>query len=265
MNNIVNKEVNPWIRPWDMEKFDDLYNRDERFFSVLMKGVINWLNRNIIMYGKPINHFIFNTGSSIMFVESNGYEFSWNETTGEDQMYMHLPRCVINIEGISIPKEELTNPFARGSYERRDGNFIRGYNAEIRRLPIEMSLSLEYVLSNYNESIVLLQEILDKIIFQKYFNITYLGQIIRCSIEFSPDSTKIEYNKIDMSSPEDKNRRINLSVTVCSNYPIINTRSEISTDKIIAEFSGNFNVVKDNDNEQVITDTQKYNINQDNG
>lgn len=262
MNNVINREINPWIRPWDTEKFDDLYNRDERFFSLLMKGAISWLNKNIVMYGKPIQHMIFNTGSSIMFVEFNGYEFSMTEVSGEDQMYMHLPRCVINIGSINIPTEELSNPFCRGNYERRDGNFLQGFNAEIRRLPIEMSLSLQYVLSNFNEAIILVQELLDKIVFQKYFNITYLGQVIRCSIEF-PGDTTIELNKIDMASPDDKNRHVNLEVKICTNYPIINDRSEIATDKVIGSFDGKIDLGKHVDNPdktEIITDNEKYKV-----
>ena len=51
-------EKNKWIRPWNLEKFDNIYNRDERYFSILMKGLLSWLNRNVIMYNKPILHFV---------------------------------------------------------------------------------------------------------------------------------------------------------------------------------------------------------------
>ena len=237
MDNIVNREKSEWVRPWNLTKFDDLYNRDERFFSILTKGLIGWLNENIIMYNKPINHFIYNTGSSYMYVESNGYEFSWTETTGEDYMYMQMPRCILEINDISTPLDELTSPFARGDYERHDKDMIRGYNAEIRRMPIDMSVSMHYVLSNFNESIVVLQEIIDKLAFQRYFNIVYLGQVIRCSIEF-PESHKIELNKIDMTSTETNQRNIDLEIKVCTSYPVINERTEILSTNIIAYWGG---------------------------
>ena len=201
MKDIINKEIEEWKRPWNLERFDDLYNRDERFFSILLKGALNWLTQNIILYNRPILHFIFNTGSSYMYVESNGYEFSWNETSGEDSLYMQTPRCLVELGDISVVTEELSNPFSYGSYERLNGGNIKGFQSEIRRLPLEINLSLRYVLSNFNESIILVQELIDKILFQRYFNITYLGQIIKCSIEF-PNSSKIEINKIDMTSPE---------------------------------------------------------------
>ena len=95
-----------------------------------------------------------------MYVETNGYEMSWNETTGEDQIYMSRPRCIVSIGDINIEKSELTQPHIRGIYEREvkynDKDIkIQGFNAEIRRIPITIQLNLNYILSSFNESIVL--------------------------------------------------------------------------------------------------------------
>ena len=241
MNNVLNVEKERWLRPWQLTNFDNLYNKDERFFSILLKGVLNWLNNNIILYDKPIIHFIFNTGSSYIYVESNGYEFSWNETTGEDQLYMQTPRCLVELGDISVVTEELSNPHSYGSYERLNGGNIKGFQSEIRRLPLEINLSLRYVLSNFNESIILVQELIDKILFQRYFNITYLGQIIKCSIEF-PNSSKIEINKIDMTSPEVNQKNINIDLKICTNYPQINDRVELDNSKTIQGYQYTYNV-----------------------
>lgn len=224
-----------WIRPWNVTKFDDLYNRDERFFSVIMKGLIGWLTNNIVLYDKPIKHFIYNTGSSYMYVETNGYFYSWNETSGEDYMYMQMPRCIIEFGGISIPTEELTAAYQRGSYERRDGDQIRGFNAQIRRIPLELDISLKYVLSNFNESVVLAEEVISNIVFQRYFKVSYLGQIITCSIEI-PTNFNIELNRIDMTESNTNQKSVQFAVKICTNYPSIDQETEIPTDKVIANF-----------------------------
>lgn len=259
-NNTVNRKNKKWLRPWNVKQFNDLYNRDDRFFSILIKGAIGFLNSHIKMYDKPINHFIFNTGSSYMFVESNGYEFSWNETSGEDSMYMELPRCVVELGNISIPQEELSQSFARGNYERKDEDTIKGYNAEIKRLPIEMNLSLHYTFSNFNESIVVLQELFDELVFQRYFSIAYLGQIVRCSIEF-PNSTQLEIGKIDFSAAEIVQRNINLDVVICTNYPLINQKTEISSNQVISKFKGYLQPNNRADNIEILIDGVKSNTN----
>ena len=236
-NHTVNRKKKPWIHPWNTKQFNDLYNRDERFFSIVVKGVIAYLNNHIKLYDKPINHFIFNTGSSYMYVESNGYEFNWNETSGEDTMYMELPRCIIQLDSINIPQEELSQPYARGNYERKDGDQIKGFNAEIRRIPIELGINLNYVFSNFNEGLIMIQELINEFVFQRYFNITYLGQIIQCSIEF--DSTyNIELNKIDLAAADTTQRNLPIKLTINTSYPVINERTEISNGNIIAKFVG---------------------------
>ena len=236
MRTVFNRENDKWVRPWEIEKFDNLSIRDERFFSILIKGCLGWLTRHITMYNKSIKHFILSTGSSYMYVEANGYYNSWVETSGEDWMYMECPRCIVNLQEISIPTEELTNPFIRGNYERysEDGQ-VKGYNAEMRRLPIEMTLNLQYVLNNFNESIILIQELFDKLVFQRYFKITYLGQLIQCSIEF-PNGANLPQKKIDLSSTDDSHRTIEISIKLNSTYPIINTDTEIPASLVIGGF-----------------------------
>lgn len=236
MDIINEKNTDKWIRPWEIASFDGLSIRDDRFFSIVVKGVLYWLTKNIVMYNKQIKHFIFNTGSSYMYVETNGYEYNWKETTGEDYMYMETPRCLCVLTEMSIQQEELTNPFVRGNYERlsSDGQ-IKGYNAEMRRLPVELQFNLQYVLSNFNETIILIQELFDKLVFQRYFTISYLGQSIICSIEF-PSSQSLNQKKIDLSQADDKNRTLEISIKVNTVYPIINVDTEISNAKTIASF-----------------------------
>lgn len=256
--DIANKQIDKWVRPWNIKKFDDLTYRDERYFSILIKGCLAWLNNNICMYDEPIKHFIFNTGSAYMYIESDGYEFKWSETTGEDKMYMHLPRCVCEIGGVNIPTEELTNPFVRGIYERKSSidNEYKGYNSEMRRLPIELDLTLHYVLSNFNEAIILLQELIDKLIFQKFFNITYLGQKIQCSIEF-PQQNNINVNKIDFDSTDVNQKNIDVQIKIESYYPIINIDTEIENTKIIQTGIYNLDII---DSNEYIIDKTKYKV-----
>lgn len=265
---VYNKEQETWKRPWEVEKFDDLWERDERFFSILLKGAIGWLNRNIVLYNKSIRHFIFTTGTSYLYIEKNGYDFSWSETSGEDTIYMQLPRCVIELGSVSIPQDELTQPFIRGVYEHSYGNDLKGWNGMVRRLPVEVQLSMRYCLANFNEVLVLLQEIFDKLVFQRYFNINYLGQIIQCSLEF-PDSVSPELNKVDLTSVETNIRTISFDLKIKSNYPVIDTRTEEENTTIISQYGGTvdgvskYNAIKATDkdpNERgaIVTDIAYY-------
>ena len=239
----VNKDnINNWKKPWDI-KPDAIYDRDDRFFSVVIKGALAWLTNNIVMYGKPIRHFVFNTGSSYMYVETNGYTYSTTEVTNEDMIYMERPRCIVDIASIRSDNVELTQPFVRGVYERLDSSDgqIKGYNAEISRIPIDIQLNLQYVMSTFNEEVVLIQELLDKMCFQRYFSIVYLGQVLKCSLEF-PSEFNAELNKIDMSSADTNNKILNININLSTSYPAIREKTEIPNSAIIAGFKSNIDV-----------------------
>lgn len=255
INQTSNKPV--WCRPWNREKFDTLSYSDDRFFSIVIKGALSWLTRNIVLYNKPIKHFIYNTGSSIMYIESNGYEMSWTETTGEDQIYMSKPRCTVNVGDIEVETGELTQPHVRGVYEREciyidDNNNIinkqtEGFNAELRRIPITIHLDAVYVLSSFNESIVLTEELISKLLFQQYYNVVYLGQTIMCSVEL-PSSFKIETNKIDMTSTETNQKTISISINICCSYPKINELTEMPNSAVIHNYIIQSDLYKNNTN-----------------
>ena len=94
-----------------------------------------------------------------------------------------------------------------------------------------------YIFSNFNEGLIVIQELINEFVFQRYFNITYLGQIIQCSIEFD-SSYNIELNKIDLAAADNNQRNLNIKIIINTNYPVINERTEISNDNIIAKFVG---------------------------
>lgn len=257
MQNLTNKNIDKWERPWNREKFDGLYDEDDRFMSIVIKGALSFLTRNIVMYNKPIKHFILSTGSSYMYVETNGYEYSTSEISGEDYMYMSLPRCLVELDGLSIPTEELTQPFVRGTYERKlEDNTIVGMNAEMRRLPIEIKLKCKYVLSNFNESVILLEEIMSKLVFMKYYNVVYLGNVIKCSIDFPTDES-IEINKIDMTSSDVNQKTIEMSLTIKTSYPQINEMTEQRNNNVMGNFTTNLNLYS-NMTAKPASDTEKY-------
>lgn len=256
MDNIIKQDIDIWVRPWDKAIHDNIFDRDDRFFAIATKGILAFLNKNIVLNGKSINHFIFQTGSTYLYLEKNGYEYTICETTGEDHIYMKMPRGIVTLNDINITPEELSNSFIRGTYERISSlsNEIKSYNAEINRLPLEISFNLQYVLSTFNESIILVQELIDKMVFQRYFNIVYLGQRIMCSIEF-PQNFKVEFNKPDLASNEVNQKTITLDLKLVTNYPVINVQTELCADKSISGFVYNTNIINDN-----IQDTQNKNI-----
>ena len=162
---------------------------------------------------------------------------------------METPRCIVSVGNFSIPTEELTAPFIRGVYERvstaeKTKGQTMAYNAEMRRLPIEVSMNLKYVFSNFNEAIIFVQELFEKILFQRYFQIIYLGQTINCSIEINGD-TNINLSELDLSSKDNNYRTMEFEIKVASNLPLINEKTESLCTDIISGHLGDIINIKD--------------------
>jgi hypothetical protein len=237
---IQNSELPKWKPLKCIEKFDDL-KHDVRFFAIITKGLLSWLNTNILLYNKSVRHFIISTGTEYLYQEANGYNFSWTDTTGEDMIYNKLPRCVLTWDEIKIITGDLSSPYARGSYERTvqiDGyEQERSYNAEIKLMPIEMPIKCEYVLSNFNEQLILTEELLSEFAFTRYFSVSYMGNKIDCSLEF-PTDVNLDKPKITYSSENSQNK-INLSLALKTTFPVINPRTEVYASKTIYTFTHN--------------------------
>ena len=102
------------------------------------------------------------------------------------------------------------------------------------------------MLSNFNESIILIQELIDRVCWQQYFNIVYLGQVIQCSLEID-NNYQIQLNKVDMTAPDTNQKTIEIQFKLCSNYPCIDERTEIENSKVIGKIITNTNLFNNND------------------
>ena len=100
---------------------------------------------------------------------------------------------------------------------------------------------------------MLAQEFIDKLLFQKYFYIVYLGNKIPCSLEF-PQNFKIDMNKLDMSSSDPNNKIINIQLNLCTEYPAFDEQTEIENSNVIGAFDMEVNLF--NDEVKNTTDTE---------
>ena len=105
-------------------------------------------------------------------------------------------------------------------------------------------MNLKYVFSNFNEAIIFVQELFEKILFQRYFQIIYLGQTINCSIEINGD-TNINLSELDLSSKDNNYRTMEFEITVASNLPLINEKTESLCTDIISGHLGDIINIKD--------------------
>lgn len=222
-------------------------NNQSLFFSVVIKGLLNKLYKDLKIRSVSIPHFILNTGDDTMYLQVKGQNQAIEplEISNEEYVYNQIPRCIVNPKGINLIPDQLTSPYSNGVFQYEGDNEVTTFNAEFRRMPFTMAFELKYILDSFNDVLDLTQQIISKLAFIQTYNITYMGQTIVCSYKIQED-IESEYDiNIDGNYNEDKHRKINMSITVESNFPIFNNRSVIQSDHFIKQ--NDFTIAKDKD------------------
>lgn len=210
-------------------------NDQQLFFSLLIKGLLNKLDDDILIRNISIPHIILHTGDDLMYLKLKGYDQSVEPTTisNEDYIYNVIPRCIVNPSNIDLVSDQVTNPYSRGIFQYETDSSLHTLSAEFRRLPVKLTVELTYYISTYTELLILVQQILTKLAFIKTYNITYMGQLIKCSYKI-PESFNGEHlMELDGTIQDNRNKTLTLSLEVETNLPVISNKTVISTDKVI--------------------------------
>lgn len=221
---------------WNRIKSGELdLNRQQLFFSVVAKGFIYKLNKNLQLRGINIPHYILNTGDDIMYLEVKGQNHAIEplEVSNENFVYSQIPRCMIQPTGINIQTDQLTSPYAHGNFQVDVGDMIYNFRSEFRRMPITYTFSLKYYLDNFIDSLDVIQQIIANLAFINRFDVVYLGQKIECSYKI-PEEYQTEYMmEFDGITTDSKYRTISLDLEVDSNMPIVYNNTAIPSDNYI--------------------------------
>ena len=213
-------------------------NNQSLFFSILSKGLLAEMRNNLSIRGVKIPHFIPNTGDETMMLEVKGQDHSKEplETVNEDHIYTTVPRCAVEPKGINLITDQLTNPYANGQFQMENAEGIFTFTSEFRRMPLNVKYSLQYVVDSYTDSLELVQQIITQLAFIRTFNITYLGQVIRCSYNIPEDFDTEHMIEFDETTQDDRRRKISLEIVVETNMPVYNERTVIPADQYIHGF-----------------------------
>lgn len=219
-------------------------NNQELFFSALIKGLMLKLDDDITIRSISVPHIITHTGSDALYLERKGYNKSIEplEISNEDYIYNIVPRCIVTPGGIDLVPDQLTNPYTLGKLQYDDGESLHNLTGEFRRLPIKLSVELKYMVDSYRDLLELVQQVLTKLSFIKTYNITYLGQEIKCSYKIPESFSGEHLTDLDGSTTDSKCQTLNLSIEVETNIPVYSPRTIMDSSKYIVTYESNITV-----------------------
>ena len=219
-------------------------NNQDLFFSVLIKGLINKLDDNISIRDIKVPHMILHTGDEQMYLNVKGQDNSIEpyEISNEDYVYNIIPRCIVSPSNVDLVPDQVTNPYSRGLLQYESEDSIYTLSAEFRRMPVKLTVELKYYVSSYTDMLELIQQIISKLSFIRTYNITYMGQVIKCSYRIPDNFSGEHLVDIDETTQDNRCRILTLSLEVESNFPVFSNKTIISTDQIIRKISSNINI-----------------------
>lgn len=213
------------------------FNRQQLFFSIVAKGFIYKLNQNLVLRDRFIPHYILNTGDDIMYLEVKGQDHSIEpiEVSNEKFVYSQIPRCMVQPNGINIPTDQLTTPYAHGNFQIEYMDMVYNFRAEFRRMPITYNFTLKYYFDNFIDTLDVIQQIITNLAFINRFDVVYLGQKIECSYKVPEDYQGEFMVEFDGITTDSKNRTISVELQVDTNMPVIYSDTLLPADAYIKD------------------------------
>lgn len=206
-------------------------NNQSLFLPIVIKGLILRLKEQLIVRGAAIPHFIIHTGDDTMYLSVKGQNASIEplEISNEDYVYNSVPRCIVKVNGLTLESDQLTSPYTYGQIQYESEDNVYTLIGEFRRVPIKLSIDCKYYVDSWGDLMELTQQIISKLAFVQTYNVSYMGQMIKCSYTI-PTSLDNDYMmELDGTTQDNKLRTTELSFEIETNFPVWEPRTIVSS------------------------------------
>lgn len=237
VNKIRNLEIDP--------------NNLQNFFSLTIRSLLVDLNGLMKIRNISVPHMIVNTGDDEMWLIAKGYDASQEpcDITNEHNIYMQVPRGVLNVSSVDSMPDQLSNPYVRGQFQCEIDNELFTLNGECRRMPIKIQTEIQYFMPSYNDVLEMIQNFYTKLVFLRTYKFSYLGQVIMASYKM-PDSVSDEHQtELTGTTDGDRNHKVSFNLEIETNIPVYEPRTVVEpkyiTHPIINTNIGNDTITRD--------------------
>lgn len=191
------------------------------FFIIAGKAWISYLDKIFNPFASyisaPFPISIRNTGDELFL--TNMHE---SATTTSTELYNRIPRMDIDVKGISLLGDQLTNPINMGHMNIIDS---QNYNTtrvhEVRRLPVEWTFSTSIKFNDIVEYLVFVDILLTVSFHDHSFSFWYLGQKYEASF-YMPTDFESEANLQLGWDTEKRHRVLDIVFAIQLQFPAYN-------------------------------------------
>lgn len=226
-----------------MSVFDLNYNKDDILLRGVIIGVIASFRDKVILkqtyeqkteeYTVP---FFFRLGGNERYMQDiflNDYSFD-NEGKA-DGVYEQIPRGIFSLGTVSILSDELTNRFIRGTYTKQEGNELKSYTANVRRVPLSIPSNVEIFVDNITQQFQVIQSIIENVWKNNVFFLDINGIKVAGTYSIGEDFEREQQTEFGFDS-DVKLPKVPLSLDIFVEYPVIEGDTEMFSGDAIQSF-----------------------------
>lgn len=215
-------------------KFNSYQNKDDVLFRNIIIGTLNAIDDRIFW-----NNVIDNKKTKVevpaYFTIAGSERFLSDIFLNSDELkkdgkatglYEKYPRAILNLTGITLQEEYLTNKFKRANFiKQTDDNEIREYNAEFMEVPFKMDFEITIHVDSIVDIFKCINGIFSNMYKNVYFYVDVFSVKVPCYFAIPPDINKERLVQFGLS--DKKEIQITFPIEVQASYPIFKDETEI--------------------------------------
>jgi hypothetical protein len=206
--------------------------------------VINYVDNNGLSKQQIVPFFYSATGDE-RFLQDH---FDFWDICGEQKIdgnFDVIPRGMISLAPPQINTGNMTNRFVRGTYQKIEDNYWVKKSAYINPIPLDYTLNIQIQTDLYEDLFKIQQSLIEKFYKTQVFSILYKGFRVPCQIGF-PEDFGIE-KTFEFTYNESNKNKMSFSLAVESYLPVIDPKTEFSTNSTLEESINNISVKTEKD------------------
>ena len=247
-----------------METYNNYQNKDDVLFRNIVVGTLHALDDKIFW-----NNVIDNKKTKVevpaYFTIAGSERFLSDIFLNSDELkkdgkatglYEKFPRATLNLTGITLQEEYLTNKFKRANFiKQTEDNEVKQFNAEFMEAPFKM----DFEITIFVDSIVDIFKCINSIFVNMYKNVYYYVDVfstkVPCYFAIPPDINKERLVQFGLS--DKKEIQITFPIEVQASYPIFKENTQIFAGNRMEGVNANLYIVNE---KQTDTDSAGRNI-----
>jgi hypothetical protein len=217
-----------------METYNNYQNKDDVLFRNIIVGTLHAIDDRIFW-----NNVIDNEKTKVevpaYFTIAGSERFMSDIFLNSDELkkdgkatglYEKFPRAILNLNGITLQEEYLTNKFKRANFiKQTEDNEVKQFNAEFMEAPFKLDFEITIHLDSIVDIFKCINGIFANMYKNVYFHVDVFSIKVPCYFAIPPDLNKERLVQFGLS--DKKEIKVTFPIEVQASYPLFKESTEI--------------------------------------